>query len=102
MYMTASLGWPCEKTTFPFGYVATRRVAPADSRKASASKAVRFSCGSTWRVLALGIGVERIISCGDGPHARPTALMRVDWTTCDSHKISARVQSGTVRFARTV
>src|SRR4030095_13879414 len=58
MYMTASLGWPCEKTTFPFGYVATRRVAPADLRKASASKAARFSRGSTRRAFAFGIGSE--------------------------------------------
>src|SRR5687768_6460575 len=56
MNMTASLGWPCEKTTFPLGYVATRRGAPADVRKASASKEGRFSRGSTRRAFALGIG----------------------------------------------
>src|SRR4030095_14285338 len=56
MYMTASLGWPCEKTTFPFEYVAMRRVAPADLRKASASKAGPFSRSSTRRGFALGIG----------------------------------------------
>jgi hypothetical protein len=39
MYMTESLGWPCEKATLPFEYDTTRLAALADSRKALASKA---------------------------------------------------------------
>src|SRR5687768_1207862 len=38
MYMTVVLGWPCENTIFPFGYVVTRCGAPADLRNASTSK----------------------------------------------------------------
>lgn len=53
--MTASLGCPCEKTTFPLGYDATRRAAPADSKKALASKAGRRSRDRTRRAFGLGI-----------------------------------------------
>jgi hypothetical protein len=45
MYITASLAWPCEKTIVPWGYVATRRAAPADARKASVSKAAGTARG---------------------------------------------------------
>jgi len=61
--MTASLGWPCEKTILPLGYVVTRRAAPADVKKASASKAGGFA--RTWGRRAFGIGGP-IISCDAG------------------------------------
>jgi hypothetical protein len=62
MYITASLGCPCEKTIFPLEYVITRRAAPADVRKASASKAGGFACGWARGAFGFGIGIERIIS----------------------------------------
>jgi hypothetical protein len=67
MYMTASLGCPWEKTIFPLEYVITRRAAPADVRKASASKAGGVACGRARG--AFGFGIERIISRAAGSDA---------------------------------
>jgi hypothetical protein len=55
MYITLLLGWPCENTTFPFGYVATRCGAPADSRNASTSKSACISLALSGRAFVFDI-----------------------------------------------
>jgi len=64
--MTASLGCPCEKTTFPRGYVATRPLVPAERRKASASKGGCLAGGSARRALARGIGSPELSHAPSG------------------------------------
>src|SRR4029450_2512881 len=63
MYMTASLGCPWEKTTFPLGYSTTRR-AVADSRKIRASKAGPVSTADG-ADCAFGRGIGRAIIARD-------------------------------------
>jgi hypothetical protein len=87
MYMTASLGCPCEKTIFPLGYDITRRAAPADSKKTVASKAGRSLSNWTRRAFRFAIGnqvnypMQRAAGCGSGSRPNTVQLRTADPVT---------------------
>ena len=74
--MTASLGSPCTKIVLPFGYVTTRRAAPADSRNAWASKAACCVRGWTRRAFALAIRTTPLSHVARGRSGHSIAMRR--------------------------